>query len=508
MELERGGVLKGTLEPGEGHASPQLGDLVFLLYTLIDAKEKIVESSREECGGPGHPRPFILGKDGKRSRPLRGMELALKDMRLQERCGLQLKAEFAFAHKECTWQPPEGLKKDDFVAVDVQLVSFSSGHSVRSIGEAGLVLTTLKEGAGWETPRAPFDVTLRLTGRTVAAAGQRQQGEIYFPAANAAATAVAAAFEKSSIDSIDSVVEIRCSMGDGSLPPGLETTVQEMHRGEEIVVLMPASLAENGTSVPPPPFIPDSDILYPSVRYVEFTVTLVDFLQVRDISGDGAAMKRTLRKGNGEFPVDCPLDDTAVHAAVRVRSFQGTGEWIPLPGSEDSKGSIRIDTGMGAVPVPVEAALRLMLKNEISLVRSTWQYAIEGWWRDAKDAVLPFGNDGGDITPGCDVEFEIELIEFEALPNLAMASLDEKLERAAKWKEQGNMLFKSGKYGLARVKYTKGLRGVDRALGLETEEQVVVARAVKMACLVNLAACAQKEKEYGEVITWCDRAIG
>lgn len=40
-------------------------------------------------------------------------------------------------------------------------------------------------------------------------------------------------------------------------------------------------------------------------------------VQVRDMAGDGQVMKRIVRKGEGEFPIDCPLEDSHVRVHVR-----------------------------------------------------------------------------------------------------------------------------------------------------------------------------------------------
>ena len=37
------------------------------------------------------------------------------------------------------------------------------------------------------------------------------------------------------------------------------------------------------------------------------------------MSGDGSVIKRRLRLGNGEFPVDCPIEDTTVRVHYRLK---------------------------------------------------------------------------------------------------------------------------------------------------------------------------------------------
>lgn len=64
-----------------------------------------------------------------------------------------------------------------------------------------------------------------------------------------------------------------------------------------------------------------------------------------------------------------------------------------------------------------------------------------------------------------------------------------------------------GKTKLARIKYHKALKLVDRAFELEGEEQVAAASQLKASCLLNLARCAEREQEWGEALGWCNKAI-
>lgn len=64
-----------------------------------------------------------------------------------------------------------------------------------------------------------------------------------------------------------------------------------------------------------------------------------------------------------------------------------------------------------------------------------------------------------------------------------------------------------GKTKLARIKYQKAIKLVDRAFELEGEEQVAAASQLKASCLLNLARCAEREQEWGEALGWCNKAI-
>lgn len=103
--MKGGAVLKGTVEPGEGEATPQEGDLVcrvassslrlagklrqwamapppcfalppqvFLHYSLLDEHRQVLRSTLHEHGGSGRPQPFVVGRG---RRMLRGMELGV-----------------------------------------------------------------------------------------------------------------------------------------------------------------------------------------------------------------------------------------------------------------------------------------------------------------------------------------------------------------------------------------------------------------------------------------------
>ena len=64
-----------------------------------------------------------------------------------------------------------------------------------------------------------------------------------------------------------------------------------------------------------------------------------------------------------------------------------------------------------------------------------------------------------------------------------------------------------GGFGHARTKWLKALKLLGQLFGLETEEQVDAASALKASCMVNLALCSQKEEKFSEALSWCTKAL-
>eukprot|EP00887_Chlorella_sp_A99_P004741 scaffold4.g4741.t1 len=520
-DLEAGAVLKGVVEPGEaGAGSPGDGDLVFLHYSLRNSQEEVVASTFLAEGGSGRPAPFLLGKG---ARMLRGLELAVKDMKRGERAAISIAPHYAFKHPDCRAPLPEGLRRDEPVAAEAVLANWYPSRGVRAVGEAGDVYRrnlVAAEGQ-WETPRPPFEATFHLELRMPTTTGRQGEGRAYWSTGGAPLTA---------------------ALGSGQLPPAVEAALGSMVRGDEAVVACPAAALRGGALVPdPPPEVGNggSEGGGPQSRsagdWLEFTVRLVDFLQVRDLTGDGQAMKRTVSKGRGDFPVDCPIEDSNVRVHYRVRAAaaggSAAGPWVydtRWPSGADASssgveeaGPAEFDTGMGAVPDAIDAAVRLMLRGETALVTASWAHAYAG-----REGEAPTG-----LEPGAPVDFEICLVDFEGEPNREEMGTGDKLARAQRWKEQGNMLFKQarargggwegiapraapvlarstrGKYQLARVKYHKALKWANQVTAPETQEQADAALAARLAALTNLAACAQRQAEFGEAVGWCNKAL-
>lgn len=64
-----------------------------------------------------------------------------------------------------------------------------------------------------------------------------------------------------------------------------------------------------------------------------------------------------------------------------------------------------------------------------------------------------------------------------------------------------------GEYKLAKVKYLKATKVVDRSMQCDTAEEQDKADELMATCRVNLAQCAIRMQEYGEAVFWSNKAI-
>jgi len=208
-------------------------------------------------------------------------------------------------------------------------------------------------------------------------------------------------------------------------------------------------------------------------------------------------MKKITRKGRGEFPMDCPMEDTRVVVKAKVRSARtdasspSSQDWVPFMGpSIDAE--IDVATGMGDVPLVLDAAVRLMLPGEVSVLTTV-----------VDDAMLQFCR----LVPkGERLDIEVELVRFDPAPPIQLLEPGEKLAKAAQFKEEGNTLYKKGLIPLAKSKYNKAINCVGKGFEF-SEEEIDEALGIKVSCMLNLAACAQQAGSYGEAIQWCDRVL-
>lgn len=479
QDLAAGAVMEAQLCPGTGTSSPGTGDLVFIHYSILDGGE-VLYSTRSDENGSGQPLAFQMEKG---VRAPRSWEIVLKGMTAGERRKLKVKPEYGYMHPDCQMQPPPGVSKRQATEFDIELLSFKLAGKVRGFGPDGdYFKVTVVEGQGWETARPPFEVTVHLCARLLAYDGLPCSGFQYF--------------------STHSGAPLSAVLGQGLLPEGVEVALSSMSREEEAAFVVPASAMTGGPAslVPAPP-------AGRRPTQVELEIKMLSMVQVRDVYGDASVLKRRLRAGQGEFPVDCPLNDTAVKVQYRVRRARpavgaASGpaeEWVydtRTRGGKEGQPPLELDTGCGELPEGLEATVKLMVTGEVASVACASRHAY------ATRADCPPGLRAED-----DVEFEVELVSFEREGYWQSMEMDERLQLAGKMKDKGNELYKQGKYQYARARYERLSRLLDSTRDFESQEEVDAVDALKVAAANNLALCCTQLNDYAAAVEWCSRVL-
>lgn len=107
---------------------------------------------------------------------------------------------------------------------------------------------------------------------------------------------------------------------------------------------------------------------------------------------------------------------------------------------------VTIDVLTDQVIDGLDRALVTMKKGEVALLIIAPEYAFGSSESQQELAVVP---------PNSTVCYEIELVSFDKEKESWDMSTDEKIEAAGKKKEEGNVLFKAGKYARASKRYEK-----------------------------------------------------
>jgi len=202
-----------------------------------------------------------------------------------------------------------------------------------------------------------------------------------------------------------------------------------------------------------------------------------------DISGDGGVIKHILREGTGEKPP--PSVNVNVHYVGTLENGQ------KFDSSRDRGDFFKFVLGKGQVIKAWDLGVASMKKGELSklICRSDYAYG-----ENRSPPTIP---------ANATLHFEVELFDWdEPEPDTAA----EKIKVATKVKDEGNGLFKEGKFEQAIQKYNKTLDYFKNTWGLEPEETKSV-DSIKLASFLNLASCQLKTKDNSNAILNCCKAL-
>jgi peptidylprolyl isomerase len=111
------------------------------------------------------------------------------------------------------------------------------------------------------------------------------------------------------------------------------------------------------------------------------------------------------------------------------------------------------------------------------------------------------------IPPNATLKFDVELLGFSQKEKEAWEmNSEEKIAACTKHKDAGTALFKTQNFGEAARKYTDAAAYMDDLYDVSDEEKAKMLE-LQGACYLNAAMCYLKLKDYGEVVTVCNKAL-
>ncbi|KAF3449037.1 hypothetical protein FNV43_RR09761 [Rhamnella rubrinervis] len=450
-KITPGSLMKALMRPGGGDSTPSDGDQVIYHCTIRTLDGVVVESTRSQLGGKDTPIRHVLGK----SKMILGLLDGIPTMLKGEVAMFKMKPQLHYGEDDCPVSVPSGFPKDDELHFEIEMIDFFKAKVISD--DLGVVKKVITEGQGWESPREPYEVKAWISAKT--GDGKmivsHSQGEPFF-----------------------------FTFGKSEVPKGLEMGIGTMTRGEKAVIYVTRQYLTQS------PFMPEVE----GVDEIHFDVELVHFIQVRDMLGDGRLIKRRIRDGKGDFPMDCPLQDSLLRVHYKGMLLNEEKRVFYDTRTDNNGHPLEFSSGEGLVPEGFEMCVRLMLPEEIAQVTCPPDYAYDKFPRPAN------------VPEGAHILWEIELLGFDMPKDWTGLNFQSIMDDAEKIRSTGNRLFKEGKYELAKAKYDKVLREFNHVNPQDDEEGKVFSDTRNLLYL-NVAACYLKMGECRKSIETCNKVI-
>ncbi|XP_057427339.1 70 kDa peptidyl-prolyl isomerase-like isoform X2 [Lotus japonicus] len=274
---------------------------------------------------------------------------------------------------------------------------------------------------------------------------------------------------------------------DGHLLPRLPKVIMTMTRGEkaELIVQPQYAFGEKGReagngihSIPP------NSVLCVNIE-------LVSFKPVINVTGDSMVLKKILKEGEGAF-----MANEGANVTVSYTAMLEDGTVFEKRGIDDIE-PLKFITDEEQVITGLDREVATMKKGERAMISIHPDYA--------------FGNmevrqDFATVPPGSNVVYDIEMMDFIKEKAPWELSSKEKIAVAGRKKDEGNLLFKDGKYQRAGKKYEKAADFVSEDGSFGDDEQNL-AKALRVSCWLNGAACSLKLNDFPEAIKLCSQRL-
>ncbi|XP_060177594.1 70 kDa peptidyl-prolyl isomerase-like [Lycium barbarum] len=254
---------------------------------------------------------------------------------------------------------------------------------------------------------------------------------------------------------------VEFSLLEGYLYPAMTKSLKTMRKGE---------IAE--LTVKPAYYLDDVGIgkLQPNLN-LTIHLELISWESVVDVTGDKKVLKKSIKAGEG---YDHP-NEGSLAKVVYIGKLQD-GSVFERKGSDEQPFEY----------VCLEGQLNESLDRAIMTMRKE------------EEAIVTISSES--------VFYEIKLVDFDKDKPFWEMDTKEKLEACEKIKNEGNVLFKDGKFQCASRKYEKASKFIQFDHSFNEDEKCR-AHTLRLSCYLNNAACKLKMGEHQEASKLCSKVI-